>query len=115
MKLQNLASALILAAILSLSTNSKAITVDQFFGVCETEDHQCAEHPIKQAYIGGALDLIAVLDEETEYLDTVYCKKPKELFDIPAIIQYMELHREDYANQNAMILVLQYLVENGDC
>jgi len=112
---RNLVSALIFTGVLLLPTSVTAITVDQFFGVCETDQLECAQHPLVNAYVGGALDLIAVLDEETEYLDTVYCKSPTELFDVPAIIQYMQLHRAEHASQNAMILVLRYLEENGDC
>jgi hypothetical protein len=87
----------------------------QFSSICESAGLECSEHPVLQAYVGGALDLIAMLDEETDYLDTVYCKEPKELFDVPAIIRYMEGHQEEYADRNAMLILIRYLEEFGGC
>ncbi len=60
-------------------------------------------------------DLIAMLDEETEYLATVYCKSPKELFDVGSIIQFMERERAGHGKRNAMLLVIRYLEEQGGC
>lgn len=103
------------AAILLLPGNSTALTLGQFIGICETGQYECSQHPIASAYVGGALDLIAVLDEETDYLKSIYCKKPEELFDVPAIIRYMQQGGAEHASQNAMILVLLYLEEHGGC
>ncbi len=115
MSSRNLASVLISAAILLFPVSSFALTLDQFIGICESDQRECSDHPIANAYVGGALDLIAVLDEETDYLQKIYCENPRELFNVPAIIRYMQQHRVEHASQNAMILVLQYLEENGDC
>lgn len=110
-----LVSVLISAAIFIFPASSFALTLDQFIGICESGHGECSDHPIANAYVGGALDLIAVLDEETDYLQKIYCENPGELFNVPAIIQYMQQHRVEHASQNAMIPVLQYLEENGDC
>jgi len=86
-----------------------------FIAICETSEKPCAEHPILTAYVGGSLDLIAALDEETEYLQKVYCKDPKDLFDVNGIIKFMESHQTEYANVNSMLLVIRYLEEYGGC
>ncbi len=112
---RNLVSAFVIATVLLLPSSSTALTLDQFIGICEAEQYECTQHPIANAYVGGALDLIATLDEETDYLETIYCKKPRELFDVPAIIRYMQQGGAEHAGENAMILVLQYLQEHGGC
>jgi len=98
-----------------ISSTTSALTMKDFIAICESTDKACDEHPILQAYIGGSLDLIAVLDEETEYLDKVYCKEPKGLFDVSKIIKFMELHQIEYAQKNSMLLVIRYFEENGGC
>lgn len=108
-------STLIAVAVLMLPGNAAALTMDQFAAICESGKGECSSHPILQAYVGGALDLIAMLDEETDYLGKVYCETPSTLFDVPTIIGYMEAHREAYASKNAMLLVIRYLEEEGGC
>ena len=102
-------------AVLLLPGASGAMTMDQFSRICASATTDCSEHPLLNAYIGGALDLIAVLDEETDYLDRIYCKPPPELFDVPAIIRFMQTQQAAYATRNAMLLVVRYLEENGGC
>lgn len=98
-----------------LPLNAFALTVGQFSKICDAAPGECSDHPTLQAYVGGALDLIATLDEETEYLDTLYCKEPQGLFDVPAIIRFMQNHQEEYAKRNAMLLVVRYFEVNGGC
>lgn len=92
-----------------------AMTTAEFVGVCQLSEVSCSEHPLLQAYVGGALDLIAVLDEETEYLGEVYCKSPAKLFDVPAIISYIETKYAELADQNAMLALVRYFEEQGGC
>lgn len=94
---------------------ARALTTDGFFGICEAQKRDCSQLPVIQAYIGGALDLIATLDEATPYLDEVYCKAPEALFDIEAIVAFMSANRDAYANRNAMLLLVRYLEANGGC
>lgn len=105
----------ILALLFMHASNASALTAEQFSNLCHSAPGQCSDHAIAQAYVGGALDLLATLDEETDYLDKLYCKEPKELFDVPAIIRFMQAHREEYAKRNAMLLVVRYLEVNGGC
>jgi len=102
-------------ASLYMASAAAALTMTDFITICESTDKTCDEHRILQAYVGGSLDLIAALDEETEYLDKVYCKEPKNLFDVSRIIKFMESHQVEYAQKNAMLLVIRYLEENGGC
>lgn len=104
----------IIFTLLAFSQASSALTMSEFSRICGS-NQKCSANPILQAYVGGALDLLAMLDEETKYLQKFYCKKPKELFDVPQIIQYMELHQKEYTNKNAMLLVIRYLEEKGGC
>lgn len=107
--------ATILASLFLFSSRTSALTMNQFSVICASGKGECSDNPILQAYVGGALDLIAMLDEETDYLAKVYCKKPAELFDVPRILRFMEKHREDYATRNAMLLVIRYFEKNGGC
>lgn len=102
--------------LLSLHVSSAAaLTMDEFSKICRSSPGKCSDHPILQAYVGGALDLLASLDEKTDYLTKLYCKEPKQLFDVPAIIRFMEQRSAQYASDNAMLLAVRYFEEQGGC
>lgn len=109
---------LIVYAVISLlfafSKSASALTMSEFFKICGSKQ-KCSANPVLQAYVGGALDLVAMLDEETDYLKKIYCKNPESIFDVPKIIQFMEMNQDGYAQKNAMLLVIRYLEENGGC
>lgn len=92
-----------------------ALTIKQFSDICDSSPGECSEHPMLQAYVGGALDLLATLDEKTDYLDKLYCKEPKELFDVPNIIRFMTRQGEEHATENAMLVLVRYFEEQGGC
>ncbi|MGL6162228.1 hypothetical protein [Microbulbifer sp.] len=94
---------------------ASALTMEQFSKICESSSGACSDHPVLQAYVGGALDLLATLDEETNYLEKLYCGEPKEVFDVPAIIRFMQEHGEQYDTRNAMLLLVRYFEKNGGC
>lgn len=94
---------------------ANALTMEQFSNICKSSPGECSDHPLLQAYVGGALDLLATLDERTDYLHTVYCKTPKELFDVPAIIRFMEQQSEPHSSDNAMLMLVRYIEKNGGC
>lgn len=98
-----------------LTPGAAALTVEQFSAICRSAPNDCSEHPVVQAYIGGALDLVATLDEETNYLHKIYCKKPEVLFDVSTIIHFIQQHAEKYATRNAMILLVRYFEQHGGC
>ena len=101
---------------LSLYTpSSLALTMKQVSDICESSSGECSDHPIIRAYVGGALDLLATLDERTDYLEQVYCKEPKELFDLKAIIAFLQSRSDQYATDNAMLVLVRYFEEHGDC
>ena len=106
----------LITLLLSLHAPSTlALTMKQVSDICQSSPGECSDHAIIRAYVGGALDLLATLDEQTDYLGKVYCKKPKELFDVPAIIRFMELRSEQYATDNAMLVLVRYVEEYGGC
>lgn len=106
---------LLLGTLSLCSPSGFALTVEQFSNICDATPGDCSNHPTLQAYVGGALDLLATLDEETEYLSKIYCQEPNALFDVAAIIRFMQDHSEGYAQQNAMLLFVRYFEVNGGC
>lgn len=113
--LKILTAALLSVIMCSASHSASALTTAEFMQACEAVDLSCSEHPLLHAYIGGGLDLLATLDEETAYMETLYCGDPKEVFDVPAIIRYMEDKQDEYADRNAMLLLVRYFEERGGC
>lgn len=101
--------------VLMAPATGHALTMGQFASACEAFDGDCSKSPFLQAYVGGALDFVAMLDEETDYLDRIYCRKASEFFDAPEIIRYMLAHQSGYDDKNAMLLVIRYLEEMGGC
>lgn len=98
-----------------LPSPASALTGAQVLQICATAEGDCREHPLLQAYVGGALDMVAVLDEQAGLASKLYCRPPEELFAVSAIIGFMQEHAADYQQRNAMLLVLRYLDENGGC
>ncbi len=96
-------------------SSASALTMKQVSEICHSYSGECSDHPIIRAYVGGAIDLIATLDERTDYLKKVYCKEPKKLFDVPTIIRYMEQRSKQYAKDNAMLVLIRYFEEHGGC
>ncbi len=103
-----------LSVLLSMSKAS-ALTMEEFSNICNTLPVECSQSPVMNAYVGGALDLVATLGEQTNYLQPIYCKDPKDLFDIPVIINYMEQHSQQYEKNNAMLVLVKYFEEHGAC
>lgn len=92
-----------------------AMTIGEFASICNSSNTPCQDMPFIQAYIGGALDLLAMLDEETDYLEPIYCAPKPELFRTTPIINYVLVHKNDRPTRNAMMLLIQYLEEKGGC
>jgi len=95
--------------------NVTALTTDEFLRACEAGPKTCVDHPVLRAYLGGAMDLLATLDEKTPYLAKIYCKSPEELFQIADIVDYLHRHRRAYGSENAMLPVVRYFEEFGGC
>ena len=72
-----------------ITKEAKALTVQQFVNICQQGGNECSKRPILQSYVGGALGMIAVLQESNAVLTKVYCKKPKGLFDVTKIINFI--------------------------
>ncbi|GGD73954.1 hypothetical protein [Lacimicrobium alkaliphilum] len=107
---------LMLALLQWMPANSaSALTVKQFSDICASAPEECSKLPVINAYIGGALDLLATLNDRTEYLQPIYCKAPQRLFDVPAIVGFMQQQTEHNAQDNAMLLLIRYLEEYGGC
>ncbi len=105
----------ILLLTLSLSQTAEALRVAEFMTICARSGTACEQVPVLNAYVGGGLDLIAMLHEETDYIEPVYCKNPRTLFDVPAIIRFVEKHHDGNEEKNAMLLVIRFLETHGGC
>ena len=115
MKIRLFVATLIFLLLLLQASGAAALTMKQFSDACHASPGECSNHPVIRAYVGGALDLLATLDERTDYLEKLYCQKPKELFDMPAIIHFMMQQGEHYATDNAMLVLVRYFEEHGGC
>jgi hypothetical protein len=115
MNVRLLATSLITLLLSLYAPSTLSLTMKQVSGICHSSSGECSDHPIIRAYVGGALDQLATLEERTNYLGKVYCKKPEKLFDVPAIIRFMELRSEQYATDNAMLVLVRYFEEHGGC
>ncbi|MEN8815225.1 MAG: hypothetical protein ABF275_10110 [Glaciecola sp.] len=115
MNIRLLVAAVAILLIPLYTPSASALTMKQFSDICHSSPEECSDHPILQAYVGGALDLLAMLDERTDYLEKVYCKDPMELFDVPTIIRFMVQRSEQYTKDNAMLVLVRYFEERGGC
>ena len=95
--------------------SAQALRVSEFVAICEQANMPCKDVPILNAYVGGALDLIAALHEDTDYIKPIYCKDTKQLFDVPAMIKFIETHQSGNENKNTMLLLIKFLETYGDC
>jgi hypothetical protein len=96
--------------------SASALTAKGFAEVCAALPGECHATQFAQAYVGGALDFVAVLHEHTGHLaGPIYCKEPKAFFDTKAIINYMLANAAAAPNDNAMRLVVAYLEKEGGC
>ena len=101
---------------MTLSMRADALTIAEFAAICDSSPGSCEDIPMVQAYIGGALDLVAMVHEETAYLSTpIYCREPREFFDVADIVRFFEAHRDEEPQRNAMLLLVRYLEERGSC
>ena len=94
---------------------AQALRVSQFMAICQEAGMPCKDVPILNAYIGGGLDLIAGLHEDTDYVRPIYCKDTKQLFDVAAIIGFIEKNHDGNEDKNTMLLLVKFLETYGDC
>ena len=94
---------------------ANALTVQQYKDACASQEASCDQHPILNAYIGGALDLLASLQDETDYLSTLYCIQPAEIFDTKKISSFIENSDARHNHKNAMLLLVAYFEQHGGC
>lgn len=111
---QSLITFIAITSCLSINSAS-ALTATQFQSICAASKSPCSDNPVIQAYVGGSLDLLAVLTEETVYLERIYCEDASSLFDVAKIIEYIQTHHQEYAEKNAMLLVVRYFEKHGEC
>jgi hypothetical protein len=84
---------------------------------------QCLANLFKRMPIVVNLDVMPAkrkirwiwLAERTDYLEQVYCRDPELLFDVSVIIRFMQQRSEQYAADNAMLVLVHYFEEHGGC
>ena len=94
---------------------SYALTLGEFNQICVSFQRNCSEHPVVQAYVGGALDLLATLNEREMLVTQPYCKSPDQLFDVAAIVAFLQNRPSIEGRDNAMLGVIRYFENNGGC
>ena len=94
---------------------ASALTVNELLDACDASQQPCQTIPWAQAYLGGGFDLIASLQEQTAHLTPIYCDAPRQVFDVPAVFAYLESHRDEAGDKNAMLMFVRYLEERGGC
>jgi hypothetical protein len=93
-----------------------ALSIADFHHWCnQTPSVQCHDLVPVQAYVGGALDAIGLLQAEQQFVKPLFCKKPQDLFQLPAIIDFMNANAKPDDKRNAIVLVVEYLAVNGGC
>ena len=106
---------LLSASIWLASSPAQALTTEGFFQICDAGKVPCKAHQLLNAYLGGALDLVATLDEAGVFRRPLYCVSPEEVFDMEEIINFMHAHKDEYADRNAMWPVIRYFQQHGRC
>lgn len=114
-KLNKSLVALVLTLVVFGVSKANALTVDQFSAICSASEQPCSKHPMLQAYVGGSLDMLASLTEQTGFLKPIYCREPKEIFAVDRIIDFMLDNADTDGDRNAMNLVIEYFELNGGC
>ena len=116
MKRINLLTLLIGLLTLLPIASAHSLTVKEFSNICNQYSGDCHELPIVNAYIGGAMDLIATLDEKTDYFPTkIYCTDPREIFDGKEIVDFILTNDHVLPAENAMLSFIKYFEINGGC
>lgn len=106
---------LTLVLLLVSSQTGNTLTSAQFAKMCAHHPQPCDQHPIAQAYVGGALDLLATLQEQTPYLEKLYCAETQDVFVMADIIAFMQQYAEEHGDRNAMMALVMYFEKNGGC
>ncbi len=92
-----------------------ALTIDQFQSICRDYQENCDQHPTIQAYVGGALDLFATLNENPAYLAEINCAESRKLYNVKKIIEHMQRADVSNGNTNAMTVFIHYFEINKPC
>jgi len=101
--------------VLTTPNAANSLTMREFSTVCQKMQTNCSANPILQAYVGGSLDLLATLDEDTNYFAKLVCNDKRALFKVDAIIEYMLQRKQGYLDKNATLLVVRYMEQYGGC
>jgi hypothetical protein len=103
-------------SIFLVSNAANALSVSQFSQLCsQAKPQKCHEVPLVRAYVGGALDMVASLQESKALATDLVCRPPEDLFEVEQIITYMEKNASEDNKQNAMYLVINYIQKHGGC
>ncbi|MFT7559813.1 MAG: hypothetical protein ACI93R_001728 [Flavobacteriales bacterium] len=102
--------------LLSLYSHSiTALRMNQFSELCHSSLGECSDKPIVQTYVGGDLDILTVLEEQTGFLGPVYRKESERLFDVLVVIRFIAQRSEQYATSNGMLALVRYDEQQGGC
>jgi len=103
-----------LSFLLFFCSTAKALDVEQFNQLCDLK--QQSRSQLCNVYLGGALDAIAVLNDEAKAnYKPLYCVHESEVFDMDKIIQFVQSQPSAMRNKNAILPVVEFLKRHGEC
>ena len=106
----------VLVALLALAGRAQALRTGEFLALCGDVLAACAEQPVVQLYLGGALDALALVNETASARkQPLYCLPERQLFDMSRIVAHVVANRRKFEDKNAMTGVIDYLRAYGGC
>ncbi|WP_395343928.1 hypothetical protein PN836_004545 [Ningiella sp. W23] len=95
------------------SAYSWSLNVEEFQQYC---DKSKLDSAFCQSYLGGAMDAIAVMNDEAKRTgNEIYCVHEKEIFNAPEMMDYILAQPSRFHKKNAILPLLDYLKAKGGC
>jgi hypothetical protein len=76
---------LLATSLITPACNVTALTMKQVSDICHPSYGEYRDHLIIQPYVGGVLDLLAPLDEQTDYARKCIVRSQKRHFGLPRV------------------------------
>ncbi len=115
-RLKNSAAAVFSGIVLvAASLQVQALTTWEFLQLCDDTAGACAEQPVVQLYLGGAMDALAVVNETALQKRPLYCLPERQLFDMHRIFAHIAENQQRFRQRNVMHAMLDYLRLHGGC
>jgi len=98
-----------------ITAPTHALTLAQFNAICADQPVPCTQHPALHAYIGGAIDLLVAMRQNSDYLSPMTCALTPQHLDVNTIITFMTEYEPQSPERDAMAVLLEYLQAELPC